>query len=67
MIDEREVLLVDRAAQWRGKTQEAIVKDVQMHPAGNSVVHVDLQRVVENEKLRIRLPIHFKARRRPRA
>ncbi|HUA90657.1 MAG TPA: 50S ribosomal protein L25/general stress protein Ctc [Steroidobacteraceae bacterium] len=41
-------------------TQEAIVKDVQMHPAKNLVVHVDLQRVVETEKIRIRLPIHFK-------
>jgi large subunit ribosomal protein L25 len=41
-------------------THEAIVKDVQMHPARNLVVHVDLQRVVENEKIRIRLPIHFK-------
>jgi large subunit ribosomal protein L25 len=41
-------------------TQAAIVKDVQMHPARNVVVHVDLQRVVPNEKLRIRLPIHFK-------
>jgi large subunit ribosomal protein L25 len=41
-------------------TQEAIIKDVQMHPAKNLVVHVDLQRVVENEKIRIRLPIHFK-------
>ena len=41
-------------------TEEAIVKDVQMHPARNLVVHVDLQRVVENEKIRIRLPIHFK-------
>ena len=29
-------------------TQEAIIKDVQMHPAKNLVVHVDLQRVVEN-------------------
>jgi large subunit ribosomal protein L25 len=43
-----------------GKTQEAIIKDVQMHPARHSVVHVDLQRVVENEKIRLRLPIHFK-------
>jgi large subunit ribosomal protein L25 len=42
------------------QTQEAIIKDVQMHPARNLVVHVDLQRVVENEKLRIRVPIHFK-------
>lgn len=42
------------------ETQEAIIKEVQMHPARNLVVHVDLQRVVENEKIRIRLPIHFK-------
>ena len=42
------------------RSQEAIIKDVQMHPAKNLVVHVDLQRVVENEQIRIRLPIHFK-------
>ncbi len=43
-----------------GTVQEAIVKDVQMHPARNVVVHVDLQRVRENERIRIRLPIHFR-------
>jgi len=42
------------------KTEEAIVKAVQMHPARNVVVHVDLLRVVENEQIRIHLPIHFK-------
>jgi large subunit ribosomal protein L25 len=42
------------------QTQEAIVKDVQMHPARNVAVHVDLQRVLENEKIRIHLPIHFR-------
>ncbi len=42
------------------QTQQAIIKDIQMHPAKNVVVHVDLQRVVESEKLRIKLPIHFK-------
>jgi large subunit ribosomal protein L25 len=42
------------------RTEEAIIKDVQMHPAKNVVVHVDLQRVVENETIRIRLPIHFR-------
>ena len=41
--------------------QPVIVKDVQMHPARNAVVHVDLQRVLENEKIRLHLPIHFKA------
>src|ERR1700729_2962945 len=42
------------------QSQPAIIRDVQMHPARNAVVHVDLQRVVEAEKLRIHLPIHFK-------
>ncbi|HEY3809558.1 MAG TPA: 50S ribosomal protein L25/general stress protein Ctc, partial [Steroidobacteraceae bacterium] len=42
------------------QSQPAIIRDVQMHPARNAVVHVDLQRVVESEKLKIHLPIHFK-------
>src|SRR5947208_11051215 len=42
------------------RTEDSIIKDVQMHPARNLVVHVDLQRVVENERIRIRLPIHFR-------
>jgi large subunit ribosomal protein L25 len=42
------------------RSQEAIIKDIQMHPAKNLVVHVDLQRVVANETIRIRLPIHFR-------
>ena len=42
------------------KKQAAIVKDLQMHPARNAIVHVDLQRVVETEKIRIHVPIHFK-------
>jgi large subunit ribosomal protein L25 len=42
------------------KKQAAIVKDLQMHPARNAIVHVDMQRVVETEKIRIHIPIHFK-------
>jgi large subunit ribosomal protein L25 len=42
-----------------GEKQPAIVKDVQMHPAKPAVLHVDLQRVSENEKIRLHLPIHF--------
>jgi large subunit ribosomal protein L25 len=42
------------------KNQPAVVKDVQMHPARNAVMHVDLQRVLENEKIRLHVPIHFK-------
>lgn len=42
------------------RRQPAIVKDVQTHPAKNQVVHLDLQRVVESEPIRLHLPIHFK-------
>src|SRR5688572_25674463 len=31
------------------ETQPVILKDVQRHPAKNAIVHIDLQRVVENE------------------
>jgi large subunit ribosomal protein L25 len=41
-------------------TQAAVVKDLQMHPAEPRVLHVDLQRVLENEKIRLHLPIHLK-------
>jgi large subunit ribosomal protein L25 len=41
-------------------SQAAILKDVQRHPAKNAIVHIDLQRVLENEKIRIAIPLHFK-------
>jgi large subunit ribosomal protein L25 len=40
--------------------QAAVLKDVQRHPARNAVLHVDLQRVLENETIRIAIPLHFK-------
>ncbi len=43
-----------------GETQPAILKDVQRHPAKNQILHMDLQRVMENEKVRMTIPLHFK-------
>ena len=40
--------------------QAAILKDVQRHPYKNAVLHIDFQRVEENEKIRINIPLHFK-------
>jgi large subunit ribosomal protein L25 len=42
------------------QTQAAILKDVQRHPFKNAIVHIDFQRVEENEKIRISIPLHFK-------
>jgi large subunit ribosomal protein L25 len=43
-----------------GQAQAAILKDVQRHPAKNQILHMDLQRVQENEKIRMTIPLHFK-------
>jgi large subunit ribosomal protein L25 len=40
-------------------TQQALLRDVQRHPWKNQVVHVDLQRVYENEQIRLSVPLHF--------
>jgi large subunit ribosomal protein L25 len=44
----------------KGEKQAAIVKDVQRHPAKNQILHMDLQRVLENEAIRMQIPLHFK-------
>jgi large subunit ribosomal protein L25 len=42
-----------------GKAQQAILKDVQVHPAQRAILHLDLQRIVADEKIRMTVPIHF--------
>jgi large subunit ribosomal protein L25 len=41
------------------QTQAAILKDVQRHPFKNAIVHIDFQRVEDNQKIRINVPLHF--------
>jgi large subunit ribosomal protein L25 len=39
--------------------QAAVLKDLQRHPYKNQVVHIDFQRVREDEKIRMPVPLHF--------
>jgi large subunit ribosomal protein L25 len=41
------------------KSQAAIVKDVQRHPSKRQVLHMDFQRIVAGEKIRMNVPIHY--------
>jgi large subunit ribosomal protein L25 len=41
------------------QTQNAILKDVQRHPYKNAIVHIDFQRVEDNQKIRMSIPLHF--------
>src|SRR5699024_658500 len=42
-----------------GKTEEAVLRDLQRHPARPFIEHADFLRVVANEKLRMSVPLHF--------
>ena len=42
-----------------GKQLQAVVRDYQPHPAKRAILHLDLQRVVATEKLRMTIPLHF--------
>lgn len=42
-----------------GDTVQAVVRDYQPHPSKRAVLHIDLQRIVATEKLRIQVPLHF--------
>ena len=41
------------------KSQAAILKDVQRHPAKPLVMHMDFQRIVEDEEIKMSVPLHF--------
>ncbi len=41
------------------KSQAAILKDLQRHPARRQIMHIDLQRVVADQEIRMNVPIHF--------
>ena len=41
------------------KSQAAIVKDVQRHPAKPFIMHMDFQRIVEDQEIRMQVPIHL--------
>jgi len=45
--------------QVNEKSQAAIVKDIQRHPSRPQIMHMDFQRIVEDEKIKMNVPIHY--------
>jgi large subunit ribosomal protein L25 len=37
----------------------SILKDIQVHPAKRQILHIDLQRIVEGEKIKMMIPLHY--------
>jgi large subunit ribosomal protein L25 len=42
-----------------GSATQVLLRDVQMHPFRNEILHVDFQRVEENKKIHMKVPLHF--------
>jgi large subunit ribosomal protein L25 len=42
-----------------GAKQQVLLRDVQMHPFKQLVLHVDFQRVDKNKKIHMKVPLHF--------
>jgi len=42
-----------------GKKEQVLLRDVQMHPYKQQVLHVDFQRVDKNKKIHMKVPLHF--------
>lgn len=42
-----------------GKTQRVLLRNVQWHPYKQQVLHVDFQRVAANQKITVKVPLHF--------
>ncbi len=42
-----------------GQPQQAVLKDLQRHPAKNTPLHADFLRVDANQKLVMKVPLHF--------
>ncbi|HET6631310.1 MAG TPA: 50S ribosomal protein L25/general stress protein Ctc [Rhodanobacteraceae bacterium] len=42
-----------------GKKQKVLLRDLQKHPFKQQIMHMDFQRVSENEAVRVNVPLHF--------
>jgi large subunit ribosomal protein L25 len=42
-----------------GKTEQAVVRDLQRNPANERVQHVDFQRVIADREINVNVPLHF--------
>ena len=42
-----------------GKSEKVLLRDYQLHPVKDNILHIDFQRIDENKKLNVKIPFHF--------
>ena len=45
--------------KFDGKTQQAVLRDMQRNPASEKVLHVDFMRISANKPIQVSVPLHF--------
>jgi large subunit ribosomal protein L25 len=58
-LDDEAVYSHVLRVRFNGQEERAILKDLQRHPSKAAILHMDLQRVSETEKIRVHVPLHF--------
>jgi large subunit ribosomal protein L25 len=67
-LEPREVLRELHRAGWQSRLYElntggepvrALIRGVQFHPVTDSPLHVDFQRLVAGERVKVQVPVHF--------
>jgi large subunit ribosomal protein L25 len=67
-LDPRIVARELQRAGWQSRLYElqtgagavrALIRGVQFHPVSDNPVHVDFQRLVAGERIKVRVPVHF--------
>ena len=59
LLDNEKFYTSIIALQQDGKSQPAVVRDLQRHPYKPQIVHIDFQRVFDDEPIRMEVPLHF--------
>jgi large subunit ribosomal protein L25 len=59
LLDDERIYSTILSLKVGDEKQAAVLKDLQRHPYRNQVTHIDFQRVMEDEKIRMRIPLHF--------
>src|SRR5690606_13622703 len=42
-----------------GKKEQVLLRDVQRHPFKQQVLHIDFQRIRQDQKIYVKVPLHF--------
>ena len=45
--------------ETEGKTEQVVLRDMQRHPSRSVILHMDLQRILEDQELKVVIPFHF--------